>query len=47
MPGVDEPESYTRSMSLYVYDGALESDSCQITVDVVLKNDNPPELDLG
>ena len=47
MPGTDEPESYTRSLSLYVYDGINVSDSCQITVDVVLKNDNSPELDFG
>lgn len=47
MPGADEPDSYTRSLSLYVFDGTDVSDSCQITVNVVLKNDNPPELDLG
>ncbi|KAI6660904.1 Lefftyrin [Oopsacas minuta] len=44
-PGADEPESYTRALSLYVFDGLNASDSCQITVQVVLKNDNPPELD--
>ena len=46
-PGADEPESHNRSISLYVFDGLNASDACYISVQVVLKNDNPPQLEIG
>ena len=45
--GEEEPEAHTRTVSVYVFDGTDASETCYITVDIVLKNDNPPELELG